>query len=141
VSSGNLSNAEMIAALHLAFLGREPEPSALAYLEKALAEGALDARSLIATFRNCDEYRQRQPLAPLLYPAGHFYSPIVNVDELRGDAARVFDRTRPPVGIDLNAVGQLALLPILRSFARDLPFQETKRDGRGKSRCPRLINI
>jgi Methyltransferase domain len=124
-----LANAEMITVLYRAFLGREPEPPALAHYMEALAEGSLDARSLITVFQNCDEYRQRQAKDQLWVPAGHYYSPIVNVEELRADAARIFDRSRRPAGVDLNEAGQLALLPILRSLARDLPFQETKKDG------------
>jgi hypothetical protein len=129
VTGESFSDAEMITALYRAFLGREPEPTALTGLGNALAEGALDAKSLVATFQNCEEYRQRQPMTRLLYPAGHYYSPIVNVEELYADAARVFDRSRPPAGIDLNEAGQLALLPILRQLAGDVQLAETKQDG------------
>jgi hypothetical protein len=131
MSTHGLLNSEMITALYRAFLGREPEPPALAYYMEALAEGGLDARSLIAVFQNCDEYRRRQPIGhtDLWVPPGHYYSPIVNVEELRTDAARIFDRSRRPTGIDLNEAGQVALLPVLRQLARDLPFQETKKDG------------
>jgi Methyltransferase domain/Domain of unknown function (DUF4214) len=128
-TDAGLSDAAIITALYAAFLGREPEPSALAHYSNALAEGDLDARSLIALFRDCDEYRHRQAGRHLWVPAGHYYSPIVNVAELRADAPRVFDRSRRPACVDLNEAGQLALLPALRSLARDLPFQETKKDG------------
>jgi hypothetical protein len=129
VSSEGLSNAEMITALYLAFLNREPEPSALTYFANALMEGALDERSLIATFQNCNEYRQRRSKSSLLFPPGHYYSPIVDVDQLRADAARVFDRSRPAAGIDLNQTGQLALLPMLRSLAHEIVLPETKTHG------------
>jgi SAM-dependent methyltransferase len=60
MSNHGLLNSEMITALYRAFLGREPEPPALAYYMEALAEGSLDARSLITLFQNCDEYKYRQ---------------------------------------------------------------------------------
>jgi hypothetical protein len=126
VTSDRLSNAEIISALYLAFLGREPEPSALAYFESALTEGALDERSLIGAFQNCEEYQRRRSLPPLLFPPGHYYSPIVDVDELHTDSVRVFDRSLPPAGIDLNETGQLALLPTLRLLARDTPLPKNK---------------
>src|SRR5262249_23572077 len=129
MSSDSLPDADLITALYVAFLGREPEPLALNHLGKALAEGTLDSRSLIAVFSNCDEYRQRRSIAPLLYPPGHYYSPIVNIDEYRADAARVFDRSRRPAGIDLNEAGQLALLPIIRSFACSAPLPALKPEG------------
>jgi Methyltransferase domain len=128
LSTDKISNAELIRALYLAFLGREPEASALTYYAKALTEGDLDPRSLVEAFHNCEEYRQRQSSASLWVPAGHYYSPIVDVEALRADAARVFDRSAAPTGVDLNEPGQLSLIPILRSLAQDLPFQETKKD-------------
>ncbi len=129
MSDESLSKVDVITALYLSFLGREPEPPALAYFSKALTEGTLDVKALVAEFQNCEEYRQRQSTNHLWMPPGHYYSPIANVEELHADAARVFDRSCRPAGIDLNEAGQLALLPTLRRLARDLPFQETKKDG------------
>src|SRR5205823_7725468 len=60
---------------------------------------------------------------------GHFYSPIVNVAELESDAARVFDRSRRPAGIEMNEAGELAWVPIIRSLAKDLPFTPNKQNG------------
>ena len=128
MSIHGLADSEMISALYRAFLGREPEPPALAHYMEALAEGSLDAKALIAAFQNCEEYRQRQSTNHLWMPAGHFYSPIANVEELQADAARVFDRSRRPAGIDLNEAGQLALLPMLSRLARDLPLKRRRMD-------------
>jgi Methyltransferase domain/Domain of unknown function (DUF4214) len=125
----SVSNTDLITALYLSFLGREPEPPAIDYYSAALAEGTLNAKSLLEAFQSCEEYRRRHSTNTLWMPPGHYYSPIANVDELRADASRVFDRSRRPIGIDLNEAGQLALLPVLRRLTSDLPFEETKKDG------------
>jgi hypothetical protein len=130
LTAGNyLSDADMVTVLYRAFLGRDPDASALAYHCRTLAEGEFDARSLIALFLNCDEYRQRSTVIPPWVPPGHYYSPIVNPTELRADAARVFDRSRRPAGIDLNEEGQVSLVPILRNLAEKLPFKNMKQEG------------
>jgi predicted O-methyltransferase YrrM len=120
----------MISALYRAFLGREPEPEAIAFYAGRLREGLLDPRELIAEFENSEEYQQQRVFNHRLWvPPGHFYSPIVNLAELRSAAARVFDRSRRPADIDLNDEGQLALARVIGSFAADLPFTPTKQDG------------
>src|SRR5438105_5723383 len=111
-----LSDADMISALYRAFLEREPEPDAVVSLTARLNAGGLDARGLIAEFESCEEYRQRQRYGKELWvPPGHFYSPIVNLAELRDDAVRVFDRSRRPTDIDLNEAAQLAFVPVIEA--------------------------
>jgi predicted O-methyltransferase YrrM len=63
-------------------------------------------------------------------PAGHFYSPIPDWQDLKADRARIF----PPLprqlpGIDLNEAGQLALLEQLVTYYAELPFQAEKTAG------------
>src|ERR1700720_2144582 len=99
MSTHGLLDSEMITALYRAFLGREPEPPALAHYMEALAEGSLDAKALIAAFQNCEEYRHRHSTTHLWIPPALFSPPIPNVGELKADAARVFDRSRRPAGI------------------------------------------
>ena len=56
-------------------------------------------------------------------PAGHFYSPLPSLDEVKRDALRLFGS--PPgnlPGIDLNERAQLALLEEITRYYRDLPF-------------------
>lgn len=60
--------------------------------------------------------------APLFVPPGHYYSPIVNRDELQPRLGVIFDRTRRPAGIDLREEAQLAWLARLATFLGKLPF-------------------
>jgi hypothetical protein len=62
----------------------------------------------------------------LFVPPGHFYSPIVDLNELRRDRTRVFDRNKDISDIDLNEGGQLRLLEEFRNFYHDIPFHETE---------------
>ena len=59
-------------------------------------------------------------------PPGHFYSPIVDLDEVRKDKERIFDRNRDVPDIHLNEQGQIQLLEELSSFYPDLPFEKTQ---------------
>jgi hypothetical protein len=62
-------------------------------------------------------------------PPGHFYSPIVDPNELRRRQAQVFDRTRWPSDLDLREASQLALLDKLAVHYTKLPFSAEKREG------------
>ena len=60
--------------------------------------------------------------APLFIPPGHYYSPIVNVEELKPRLGVIFDRTRRPANIDLREKAQLAWLQRVAPFYRELTF-------------------
>jgi hypothetical protein len=46
-----------------------------------------------------------------IFPAGHFYSPVVSVEEARNDEKRIFDSIPASLpGIDMNESGQLEIL-------------------------------
>lgn len=63
-------------------------------------------------------------------PPGHFYSPIVDRDEMSRRSDQFFappGRTLP--GIDLNEAGQLALLSEFEAFYAEIPFKDTKQPG------------
>jgi hypothetical protein len=128
MNSNEFSDLALITSLYRAFLGREPEPAAVANFGRGLASGILDARALVAELANCDEYRQRQSANSLWVPPGHFYSPVVNIDELRADAERVFDRSRTPAEIDLNEEFQISMVPGIRLIASQLPFTAQQQD-------------
>jgi hypothetical protein len=66
---------------------------------------------------------------PPAFPPGHFYSPVVDVVDLARHRDRVFDRTRTPLGIDLNDEAQLALLERLSKLYSRLPFSAGKQEG------------
>ena len=63
-------------------------------------------------------------------PPGHFYSPIVDKNDMRRRADVLFSSpARSIVGIDLNEAAQLALLGEFETFYSDIPFRSTKQPG------------
>lgn len=62
-------------------------------------------------------------------PPGHYYSPIVDLDELARRRDTIFDRTRPPSGIELRPAEQLALIERLQKHYDRLPFEASKQPG------------
>lgn len=75
-----------------------------------------------------DLHEERDALAAELartrgvYPAGHYYSPLPDLEEVRARAGTLFDRRQAPRGIDLNVDGQVDLLHALAPFAASVPF-------------------
>lgn len=71
--------------------------------------------------------RARRPgssdAAPFV-PAGHFYSPIPSLDEVRQREDRIWGYEPSLPGIDLRADEQLALVEQFRRFYADQPFPE-----------------
>ena len=66
----------------------------------------------------------------LLYPPGHFYSPIPSLKELKRDGGKLFGPAPDTLsGIDLNIEGQLELFEQLKQFYPSVPFTEKKADG------------
>ena len=62
-----------------------------------------------------------------LFPSGHFYSPIPDLNEIRRYEASIW--TAPPreiEGVDLNEKGQVQLLKELGEFYKELPFADGK---------------
>jgi predicted O-methyltransferase YrrM len=62
-----------------------------------------------------------------LYPLGHFYSPIPDLDEVMKDEAAIWgDLPRTINGIDLNEQEQLHLLGKFIEFYKEIPFSVKK---------------
>jgi hypothetical protein len=57
------------------------------------------------------------------YPHGHFYSPVVDVDDIKTRAESVFERTTP-LAVNLAESEQLGLLPKLAPFFTSMPFSD-----------------
>lgn len=73
-----------------------------------------------------------QPPWPYAHPAGHYYSPLPDLDAVCADEARIF--TEPPPaelpGIDLHCDAQLALLESFRAHLGSFAAPEGKTAGR-----------
>lgn len=64
----------------------------------------------------------------MLYPPGHFYSPVVNVDEIKKREKEIWDETRLVEfpGINLNLEYQIYLLNEFSKYYADIPFPDNK---------------
>ncbi|MFK8060755.1 MAG: class I SAM-dependent methyltransferase [Polaribacter sp.] len=60
------------------------------------------------------------------FPAGHFYSPIVNMDEIKSDQNRIWNSAeiKDIEGIDLNTNKQLELVKEFENYYEDIPYPE-----------------
>ncbi len=68
--------------------------------------------------------------AGMWVPAGHFYSPVPSLEEVRKRAVMTFDRdVRELPGIDLHEEAQLVLLEQLKRFYPEMPFTAESQDG------------
>ncbi len=63
-----------------------------------------------------------------LWPVGHYYSPIPDIDEVRKNEEAIFSLPETIPGIDLNAAGQDQLFDSLARYYPDVPFTEEKTD-------------
>ena len=65
------------------------------------------------------------------FPAGHYYSPIVSVDEIKKRADEIWKNENVDgiVGIELKREDQLALVKNFEKFYAEIPFAENKSNG------------
>jgi hypothetical protein len=108
-----------------AFVRRLPVFADLAAARRRCAE--LEAE--LAALRRAPAARDAAP--HLLFPPGHFYSPLPDIEDIERRASIVFappPRTLP--AIDLREAEQLALLEKLTAFYPELPWTEGPSPGR-----------
>lgn len=77
-----------------------------------------------------DFYRHcRQNLYYPHYYPGHFYTPVISVDDLEKRQKNIFKRSCRLRGIDLNEDKQFSLLQEFKKYYADLPFSKKKQEG------------
>lgn len=59
---------------------------------------------------------------PLLFPIGHFYSPIIDPADLRARESRIWAHVDEMSGIDMNVLEQFKLLQALEPYTRDIEW-------------------
>ena len=63
-------------------------------------------------------------------PAGHFYSPLPDITEVRNKEKALFDRTKKELpGISINEEKQVELLYELGKYYPEIPFSDKKQSG------------
>jgi hypothetical protein len=67
------------------------------------------------------------PKGHFSFPAGHFYSPIPSIEEIRKKEKEIFDIPVNLAGIDLNLSDQIALLAQFKKYFSDIPFGPNSR--------------
>lgn len=89
-------------------------------MQKSDAENISEAANLLAE-------RDALVKACGLYPPGHFYSPLVSIDEAKQDESRIFSTLpRTMTGIDMNEAGQLENLEKFEAIYGSIDFPESK---------------
>ena len=61
-----------------------------------------------------------------LWPPGHYYSPIVSVDQIQAKEDRFFSLPDAIPGVDLNESRQLGVLDDFAGFYKEMPFNSEK---------------
>ncbi|MFW8601259.1 class I SAM-dependent methyltransferase [Desulfobacterota bacterium M19] len=85
----------------------------------------LNLKELLAKYR----IKAGQVKQDVAWPAGHFYSPIPALWEIRENEKRIFSEYSETIpGINLNVESQLSLLEKLGNYYKASPFQNEKKD-------------
>ncbi|MBV6485341.1 MAG: hypothetical protein KFKLKKLM_01902 [Flavobacteriales bacterium] len=64
------------------------------------------------------------------YPAGHYYSPIINVTEIKSKEDIIWKKTASDIvkGVNLNTSKQLELIAEFNKYYNEIPFKANKQD-------------
>jgi len=120
------ASEEYVRALFLHVLDRKAmSDEEVGYWTSELLQGRT-AAEVLELFIASEEYKSLQRKRhdhPTEYPNGHFYSPVVSVDEAKSQAGRIFSRRRP-AGIPLDAEKQIARLSVLSKYFPEMPFSD-----------------
>jgi hypothetical protein len=120
------AHQQLVTNLYQGILLRQPEPEILGYWCGRLAEGA-DPNEIVERLLNSEEFERRKS-ARLFVPPGHFYSPIVDIDQVRP----LFNRPEMPnrlPGISLDPLAMAELWQQFLPFLKDIPFPEDPAQG------------
>jgi hypothetical protein len=105
-------------------LGRNPDPDGKEHYIKLLNAG-VSKHEILISFLNSDEYAERRNslMNPTIKfaPPGHFYSPLPNIDDIQKLYQKV-DKSRNPMGIDINDDKQIELLKHFQKYSSVVPF-------------------
>ena len=90
-----------------------------------------DSRNLKILENQINELKEKTELYKKsnFFEPGHFYSPIPNVELIKNNEKKVFSRNNVLYGIDLNENTQFKYLNSIKSYYKELPFEEEAKEG------------
>ena len=126
--SARVNHKHIVRALYKGFLHREPEPGALEHWE-AQVDGGLSLDRLAEIFLGTEEFsRIEKKLSSLFVEPGHFYSPIVNVQEIQ-ERIKTIDNPDQLPAIRISRDEHISLWRNLLPYLREIPFPDNAAEG------------
>jgi predicted O-methyltransferase YrrM len=113
-----------------ACLGRVPSAAELAYGRGQLGS-ARDPRDYFLEVATCTEAQARRTVlseAPMFVPPGHYYSPVVNVSDLRRTGFLAQSRQRPQLDLGIDSGAWLPFFQRISSHFTKIEFPLTRKD-------------
>jgi hypothetical protein len=120
---------EFVTSLYTELLGRAPDDFDTVNHWLSQFDKGETAEDIYLAFVKCEEYQRRKRGPRLLVPPGHFYSPIVDPQEIYERASSIFNPYRFLPGIDLRETEQIAYVNKMGEHYGKLPFLEQKQSG------------
>lgn len=128
MSRANTDWPQLVENLYRGLLHRDPEPAEIDHWVGCINDG-VDINEIIEQFLQSEEFHGLQYNPHRLFvPPGHFYSPIVNVEEVRPLFAQQKSRPTQLPGIDIDREAMLSLWKHLLPYLKDMPFPEEQSD-------------
>ncbi|MGZ8369929.1 MAG: class I SAM-dependent methyltransferase, partial [Caulobacteraceae bacterium] len=118
-----------VARLHKAIVGQEPSAQALD-LWAARMDAGLSHAEILDEMANLQPPRNGSDGAPLAFPPGHYYSPIVDPAQASEHLSRMRIRRRELPGIALDPDTMIAFWRSLAPFLQEQPFPGKQESGR-----------
>jgi hypothetical protein len=119
----------LVENLYQGLLHRAPEPGAVDHWTKELMSG-VDINVVFDLFMKSEEFRRTTDSNSRLFvPPGHFYSPIVNVAEVRPVFNQKPDTPKQLPAITVDGQAMLALWERLLPHLNDTPFPDEPAPG------------
>jgi predicted O-methyltransferase YrrM len=129
-------NSLLIHSIFKGTLHRDPTPDDLKVWEQKLASGMPVAQMMDAFLKSAEFSVISKKVRGLLFPPGHFYSPIVNIDDAREHLNGIIN-TDSLQAIEISKQGHIDTWNELLPFLQTISFPEDQTEGfRYFFKCP-----
>ena len=95
-------------------------------LENQITTQMLKLTEITEALRKIDEHHMNECPNKCAYPAGHYYSPIPDIEDVIANESKIFNNDDGLAGIDFNVDKQISLLQELSKFFTEHPFSDEK---------------